>query len=57
MAANSQAYCAEPPNSPIDVRGSQNVPRGATPRLPGALGTTQTAPSPTNMAQLLGLSG
>jgi phospholipid/cholesterol/gamma-HCH transport system substrate-binding protein len=56
-AANSQAYCAEPPNSPIDVRGSQNVPRGNTPRLPGALGTTQTTPSPTNMAQLLGLSG
>ncbi|EWM11142.1 MCE family protein [Kutzneria sp. 744] len=56
-AANAQAYCAEPPNSPIDVRGSQNVPRGNTPRLPGALGTTTTTPSPTNMAQLLGLSG
>ena len=56
-AANSQAYCAEPPSSPIDVRGSQNVPRGNTPRLPGALGTTQTTPSPTNMAQLLGLPG
>jgi phospholipid/cholesterol/gamma-HCH transport system substrate-binding protein len=55
--ANSQAYCAEPPNSPIDVRGSQNVPRGDTPRLPGALGTTTTTPSPTNMAQLLGLPG
>jgi phospholipid/cholesterol/gamma-HCH transport system substrate-binding protein len=57
LAANSQAYCAEPPNSPIDVRGSQNVPRGDTPRLPGALGTTQSTPSPTNMAQLLGLPG
>jgi phospholipid/cholesterol/gamma-HCH transport system substrate-binding protein len=57
LAANSQAYCAEPPSSPIDVRGSQNVPRGDTPRLPGALGTTQSAPSPTNMAQLLGLPG
>jgi phospholipid/cholesterol/gamma-HCH transport system substrate-binding protein len=56
-AANAQAYCAEPPNSPIDVRGSQNVPRGNTPRLPGALGTTKTTASPTNMAQLLGLPG
>ena len=56
-AANSQAYCAEPPNSPIDVRGSQNVPRGGSPQLPGALAGTSTGPAPTNMAQLLGLPG
>ena len=24
---NTEAYCAEPPGSPIDVRGSQNAPR------------------------------
>nr|WP_232376717.1 MCE family protein [Amycolatopsis aidingensis] len=29
---NSDAYCAEPPGSPIGVRGSQNAPYGGAPR-------------------------
>lgn len=33
---NSNAHCAEPPNSPIGVRGAQNAPREDSPvRLPG----------------------
>jgi phospholipid/cholesterol/gamma-HCH transport system substrate-binding protein len=31
---NTDAYCAEPPGSPITVRGAQNVPRAATPKPP-----------------------
>lgn len=31
---NPKAYCAEPPGSPISVRGAQNVPRAATPMPP-----------------------
>ncbi|GAA4868134.1 MCE family protein [Pseudonocardia benzenivorans] len=31
---NAGAYCAEPPGSPTDVRGAQNVPRAATPKPP-----------------------
>lgn len=33
-AANGRAYCAEPPGSPIAVRGAQNVPEAETPRPP-----------------------
>lgn len=35
--ANTDAFCAEPPGSPTDVRGAQNVPRAGTPAvvLPG----------------------
>jgi phospholipid/cholesterol/gamma-HCH transport system substrate-binding protein len=29
---NRDAYCAEPPGSPIDVRGAQNVPDAKTPK-------------------------
>jgi len=32
--ANADAYCAEPPGSPISVRGAQNVPRAETPTPP-----------------------
>jgi phospholipid/cholesterol/gamma-HCH transport system substrate-binding protein len=32
---NRKAYCAEPPGSPIDVRGAQNIPRAKTP-MPAA---------------------
>jgi phospholipid/cholesterol/gamma-HCH transport system substrate-binding protein len=32
---NRKAYCAEPPGSPIDVRGAQNVPDAKTP-MPAA---------------------
>ncbi|HET9256343.1 MAG TPA: MlaD family protein [Pseudonocardiaceae bacterium] len=31
IPANRDAYCAEPPGSPTDVRGTQNVPRAGTP--------------------------
>jgi phospholipid/cholesterol/gamma-HCH transport system substrate-binding protein len=31
---NAGAYCAEPPGSPITVRGAQNVSRAATPQPP-----------------------
>jgi phospholipid/cholesterol/gamma-HCH transport system substrate-binding protein len=34
LPLNSRAYCAEPPGSPITVRGAQNVPQAATPRPP-----------------------
>ncbi|HJT04438.1 MAG TPA: MlaD family protein [Pseudonocardiaceae bacterium] len=37
IPANTDAFCAEPPGSPTDVRGAQNVPRAGTPAavLPG----------------------
>jgi phospholipid/cholesterol/gamma-HCH transport system substrate-binding protein len=57
VPVNEQAYCAEPPGSPIGVRGSQNAPYGgepaeapqqAAPGLPGMLswpgGTPTTLP-------------
>jgi phospholipid/cholesterol/gamma-HCH transport system substrate-binding protein len=31
---NRKAHCAEPPGSPINVRGAQNVPKAATPKPP-----------------------
>ncbi len=31
VPANRDAFCAEPPGSPTDVRGAQNVPRAGTP--------------------------
>ncbi|NIJ14894.1 phospholipid/cholesterol/gamma-HCH transport system substrate-binding protein [Saccharomonospora amisosensis] len=31
IPANTEAYCAEPPGSPISVRGSQNAPYGGKP--------------------------
>lgn len=34
IPVNKKAYCAEPPGSPISVRGAQNVPRAATPMPP-----------------------
>lgn len=33
-AVNPDTYCAEPPGSPIAVRGAQNVPRAETPQPP-----------------------
>jgi len=66
IPANSQAYCAEPPNSPISVRGAQNAPFAGIPqqlppperqrqRLPGVLGSLDPRPAPTSLAGLLGL--
>jgi phospholipid/cholesterol/gamma-HCH transport system substrate-binding protein len=68
VPVNEQAYCAEPPGSPIGVRGSQNAPFGgkpvevpasaaapqqATPGLPGILSWPGGAP--TTLAGLLSL--
>jgi phospholipid/cholesterol/gamma-HCH transport system substrate-binding protein len=58
---NLEAYCAEPPGSPIGVRGSQNAPYGGkpeavpapAPRLPGPLSWPGSAP--TTLAGLLSL--
>jgi phospholipid/cholesterol/gamma-HCH transport system substrate-binding protein len=67
VPVNQQAYCAEPPGSPTDVRGSQNAPFGGTPRevpppasapipaapLPGPVSATGLGP--VSLASLLGL--
>jgi phospholipid/cholesterol/gamma-HCH transport system substrate-binding protein len=67
LPANQQAYCAEPPGSPIGVRGSQNSPFGGKPKeipmptatpqpaapLPGMF--SQPGVGPTSLATLLGL--
>lgn len=60
---NQQAYCAEPPGSPIGVRGSQNAPYGGQPvAVPPPVTTQAAAPGlpwpggpPTTLAGLLGL--
>lgn len=44
MSANPQAFCAEPQGSPVDVRGSQNVPRAGRPG--GAAGLRQSGADP-----------
>ncbi|MCK2241990.1 MULTISPECIES: MCE family protein [unclassified Crossiella] len=67
---NNKAYCAEPPNSPTGVRGSQNAPFGgrpvvspparqqqADPGLPGPLGLLGQQRGPRTLGQLLGLEG
>jgi phospholipid/cholesterol/gamma-HCH transport system substrate-binding protein len=54
LPPNQQAYCAEPPGSPIGVRGSQNAPFGGKPvEVPSP---TQ-APSPASVAGLPALPG
>jgi phospholipid/cholesterol/gamma-HCH transport system substrate-binding protein len=65
LPQNEQAYCAEPPGSPIGVRDSQNAPYGGkppppavapqqpTPGLPGVL--SSPGGTPTTLAGLLGL--
>jgi phospholipid/cholesterol/gamma-HCH transport system substrate-binding protein len=65
---NQQAYCAEPPGSPIGVRGSQNAPFGGKPvevpvpaaapqpEVPGLPGVLSLPGSgPTTLAGLLSL--
>ena len=42
---NSNAFCGEPPGSPTNVRGAQNVPRAATP-MPSADAGNTPAPPP-----------
>lgn len=64
---NKQAYCAEPPGSPISVRGAQNTPFGGKPeavrppsgeqepaRLPGVLSLPTEQSGAAGMAGLLG---
>lgn len=41
---NTEAYCGEPPGSPTNVRGMQNVPRAATPMAPADAGDTPAPP-------------
>jgi phospholipid/cholesterol/gamma-HCH transport system substrate-binding protein len=43
---NTKAYCAEPPGSPTDVRGAQNVPRGGVPAAVPAGGSGQGSAMP-----------
>ncbi|TCO46673.1 MCE family protein [Actinocrispum wychmicini] len=60
---NRNAYCAEPPNSPIGVRGSQNAPFAGMPKqvappppqAPGVIGLSSGNPVLHTMGQLLGL--
>jgi phospholipid/cholesterol/gamma-HCH transport system substrate-binding protein len=69
-APNTQAYCALPPQSGVDVRGSNNAPFGGVPQqvaVPGSTGSTggaATGPAgglggagiaPTTLAGLLGI--
>lgn len=44
--ANANAYCAEPPGSPIDVRGAQNAPNAATPKAAPGTRSSGSAPVP-----------
>lgn len=50
VPANANAYCAEPPGSPTDVRGAQNVPRAATPKPPAGAPVGPTGPTPAGTA-------
>lgn len=44
---NADAFCNEPPGSPIDVRGAQNAPNAATPKPAPGTRSRGTAPVPT----------
>jgi phospholipid/cholesterol/gamma-HCH transport system substrate-binding protein len=62
---NTDAYCAEPKGSPIDVRGAQNAPGKATPKpsagarsrgnapLPAGSAPVGSSPSLSSLAQIL----
>jgi phospholipid/cholesterol/gamma-HCH transport system substrate-binding protein len=50
LPLNEDAYCAEPPGSPINVRGAQNVPRAATPQAPADAQVGPTGPLPAGSA-------
>ncbi|TNC28963.1 MCE family protein [Amycolatopsis alkalitolerans] len=60
--ANTQAYCAEPPGSPTDVRGAENAPYAGKPVSPAQAPQQQPAPGsssqqPQQQSQLPGLLG
>ncbi|SDH52808.1 phospholipid/cholesterol/gamma-HCH transport system substrate-binding protein [Actinokineospora alba] len=59
IPANTQAYCAEPPGSPVGVRGSQNAPYGGKPReVPAAPASAPGQPVPAlPLPGTLGLPG
>jgi phospholipid/cholesterol/gamma-HCH transport system substrate-binding protein len=62
IPVNRDAYCAEPPNSPIGVRGSQNapfagMPKEVAPPSPGVIGLSSGSEGLHSMGQLLGLPG
>lgn len=48
---NTNAHCAEPSNSPIGVRGAQNVPHGDKPMVVPDSGSQQQTASPRSTAQ------
>ncbi len=50
IPVNEDAYCAEPPGSPINVRGAQNIPRAATPMPPANAPVGPTGPLPAGSA-------
>lgn len=50
---NPDIYCAEPPESPIDVRGAQNVPQAETPKAPPGTRSRGTAPVPAGSSQVV----
>jgi phospholipid/cholesterol/gamma-HCH transport system substrate-binding protein len=52
---NTQAYCAEPPGSPTDVRGAQNAPYAGKPVTPAQSQPVPAAPQSTQLPGLLGL--
>lgn len=58
LPQNKQAYCAEPPGSPIDVRGAQNAPYAGKPVKASASKSEQrdTKAPPNSAAGLLGLT-
>lgn len=63
IPVNRNAYCAEPPNSPIGVRGSQNAPFAGMPKqvappppqAPGVISMSSGSPGLHTIGQLLGL--
>jgi phospholipid/cholesterol/gamma-HCH transport system substrate-binding protein len=54
-APNTQAYCAEPPGSPTDVRGAQNAPYAGKPVTPARSQPVPAGPQSTQLPGLLGL--
>jgi phospholipid/cholesterol/gamma-HCH transport system substrate-binding protein len=53
IPVNRDAFCAEPPGSPTDVRGAQNVPRAGTPAraVPGRPAVAEIS-SPTSILEV-----
>ncbi|SDH85377.1 phospholipid/cholesterol/gamma-HCH transport system substrate-binding protein [Actinokineospora alba] len=56
-AVNKDAYCAEPPGSPINVRGSSNAPFPGMPPAPARSPQPDAAGGPGSTAGLPGMPG